>query len=198
MPRDAAHSLRIILVRHGVPDATADERRAITGRDIGRWYRRYNELGIAETMPPPPTLVDAAASAGCIVSSDLRRAMESAARLAGSYPVRIDPDLREVGFPEALNAGIALSPGTWVMLARAAWLLNRCDAGETMRETRARAGRLADRLGELARSHGSVVAVGHGWFNQFVASELRRRRWRGPWFMPSRHWSSAVFERRPG
>jgi len=131
------------------------------------------------------------------VASDLRRAIESAQLLAGTKPVQLDRDLREVGFPEALNARIRLSPGAWVMIARAVWLLNGCDCDESKSAARQRAARLADRLADLARTHESVVAVGHGWFNLFVGCELRRRRWRGPRLVPHGYWASAEYEHEP-
>ena len=109
--------------------------------------------------------------------------------------VQLDSDLREVGFPEGLNASTRLPPGVWVMIARAVWLLDRCDCDEPKNAVRRRAARLADRLGDLARCHDSVVAVGHGWFNLFVGRELRRRRWRGPRLVPSGYWASAEYER---
>ena len=187
--------MRIVLVRHGPPDVTPDERRPIAGTDLGQWYRRYNDVGLAPLSSPPETLREAAGVAGCIVASDLRRAIESANLLAGSNQVHLDPDLREVGFPEGLNASTRLPPGMWVMIARAVWLANRCDCDESKGAARQRAVRLADRLGDLARAHTSVVAVGHGWFNLFVGRELRRKGWRGPRLAPHGYWASAEYER---
>lgn len=186
--------VRIVLARHGRPDANATDRRPITGRDIGRWYRRYNELGIVTTFDPPTALREAAASAGCVVASDLRRAVESATLLTGTAGFRIDPQLREVGFPEALDATMRLPPGAWVVIARAIWLLDGCESAETVSATRQRAAHVADRLWGLARTHGSVLVVGHGWFNRFVAMELRKRQWHGPRILPPGYWASATFE----
>lgn len=187
--------MRIVLVRHGHPDITPDARRPIAGTDLGRWYREYNDVGLATVSSPPQPLRDAAAIAGCIVASDLRRAMESAQVLAGTRPVNLDPDLREVGFPERLNSSTRLSPGVWVMIARALWLFDRCECEEPKTAASRRAARLADNLCTLARAHNSVVAVGHGWFNLFVGRELRRRLWRGPRFVPHGYWASAQYER---
>jgi broad specificity phosphatase PhoE len=187
--------MRIFLVRHGHPDVTPDHRRPIAGTELGQWYRRYNDVGLAAESSPPQTLRDVAAIAGCIVASDLRRAIESAQRLAGPSQVQLDSDLREVGFPERLNASTRLSPGVWVMIARAAWLLDRCDCEESKSAARRRAARLADHLSDLARAHDSVIAVGHGCFNLFVGRELRWRQWRGPQLVPSGYWASGKFER---
>jgi broad specificity phosphatase PhoE len=187
--------MRIVLVRHGHPDVPPHALGPIAGTDLGRWYRVYNDLGLEPGSSPPDLLRGAAAGARCIVASDLPRAIESAQLLAGENVVQLDPDLREVGFPEGLNAKMRLSPGAWVMIARGVWLLDGCKCDETRKAAQQRAARLVDRLCELAHAHDSVVAVGHGWFNLFIGRELRRRQWRGPRLVPSGYWASAKYER---
>jgi broad specificity phosphatase PhoE len=135
-----------------------------------------------------------ASSAGCLLTSSLRRARESAAWLAGSKEVRVDPELREAALPESLAVSIRLSPRVWVPLARVAWWLNWCDSDETIAATRQRAGRVADHLSALAAEYGSVMAIGHGMFNRFVARQLRRRGWRGPKAWSRMYWAAAEFE----
>jgi len=170
----------------------------IPGRDVGKWVREYNNAGITGITgdsAPAAALRDLVSSARCIVASDLPRARESAALLAASTDVRVDAELREAGLPESVGSLIRLSPGAWVVLARVAWWLNWCDSDETIALTRQRAGRVADRLEALAAHYGSVLAVGHGMFNRFVAIQLRRRGWRGPTVWRQKHWGAAQFDR---
>jgi broad specificity phosphatase PhoE len=190
--------MRIFLVRHGKPDTVSEE--PIAGHDVGRWVRRYNEAGITKALAPPAAVCDLATAAGCVLVSDLRRARESAAWLAASRDVRVDPELREAALPESLSISTRLSPGTWVAVARVAWWLNWCESDEPIAMTRQRADRVAGRLEALAAEHGSVMAIGHGMFNRFVASRLRRRGWRGPSVLPRGYWAVAQFDRadRPG
>jgi len=184
--------MRIILVRHGRPgDVSAAP---ITGHDIGRWVRGYDAAGITRELPPPAIVSEMASSAGCVLVSNLQRAKESAAWLAASKDVRVDPELREAALPDSLALSIPLSPRTWVALARVAWWLNWCASGESIAMTRQRAGRVADRLGVLAAEYGSVMAIGHGMFNRLVASQLRRRGWRGPKVWPRAYWAAAEFD----
>jgi broad specificity phosphatase PhoE len=82
-----------------------------------------------------------------------------------------------------------------VVLARVAWWLNWCQSEETIATTQQRAGRVADRLEVLAAEHGSVLAIGHGMFNRFVARQLLRRGWRGPKVLPPGYWAVAQFDR---
>jgi hypothetical protein len=83
-----------------------------------------------------------------------------------------------------------------VFLARTSQMLDRDDEEGGRAAVRARAAVAAGALARLADDHQSVVAIGHGWFNRFVARELRRRGWQGPRFVPSGYWSSVTYERR--
>jgi broad specificity phosphatase PhoE len=190
-----AGDMRIVLVRHGKPGDVSVA--AIVGHDIGRWVRHYDAAGITREVAPPAIVCDLASSAGCVLASSVRRARESAAWIAASKDVRIDPELREAALPESLGVSLRLSPGTWVVLARIVWWLNWCASDETIATTRRRAGRVADHLAALADEYGSVMAVGHGMFNRFVARQLRRRGWRGPKTLPRVYWSVAQFDRAP-
>lgn len=183
--------MRIVLLRHGRPDRV--DGASISGTAIGAWVRRYDAVGVARDQPPPARARALAAAANCIVASDLPRAYQSAAWLAGSKNVRLDADLCEAVLPESLGIRFPLPPGAWIVIARLAWFLNLGDASETAAATRARASRVADRLAGLAVEHECVMAVGHGMFNRFLARELRRRGWRGPRTMPHGYWGIARF-----
>jgi broad specificity phosphatase PhoE len=184
--------MEIVLVRHGRP--ALPPQRPISGRRIGQWVRAYDEVGIAHGAPPEQVrrLV---AAAGCVVTSDLRRSVESAARLTSSHDVRVDPDLREAPLPDSLGLAMPMPPGVWIVLARIVWWLRWCASEENVDATRQRADRVASRLCALAAEHGSVAVVGHGMFNRYVARQLVTRGWRGPTFMPATYWSAARFRR---
>jgi broad specificity phosphatase PhoE len=186
--------MRITLVRHGRPDLSDDLRRAISGREIGRWYRGYDDATILGHVEPPADLRATAAAAGCVVTSDARRARASAARIAAPERIRVEPLLREVGFPDEIPVGVRLAPGAWVLLARGLQQLQRRSPdAEAIRATRDRASRAVDALTRLAGEHETLVVVAHGWFNRFLARELRRRGWRGPRWPPTGYWSAATY-----
>src|SRR4051812_12444798 len=188
--------LQIVLARPRRPDLPAGLERAIFGHEIGRWYRRYDESGIVHGVEPPAGLRAAAAAAGCVIASDSRRALETAASLGLTQNVRVESALREVGFPESLALPVRLTPGAWVLIARAMQMLRCCECEEPVPATRARAVIATDTLSQLAKDHGTLIVVGHGWFNRFVARELRQRGWRGPRWPPTGYWSTATYRRR--
>jgi broad specificity phosphatase PhoE len=194
-----AHASCIVLVRHGRPDLPAGLRHPISGRDIGGWYRGYDAAGILDHPIPPAALRATAADPGsCVIASDARRARESAARLTAPERVRIEPLLREVGFPESIGLDLRLPPGAWVMVARGGQHLRPTVGGDdAVAASRTRAAAAVDRLTSLTREHDALIVVAHAWFNRFLARELRRRGWRGPRWLPTGYWSAATY-RAPG
>jgi broad specificity phosphatase PhoE len=170
----------------------------IAGRNVGTWFRRYDDIGITRELEPPESLRQLVSSAGCILASNARRSIESARWLAAPRDVRIDPDLREAALPDSLGVSIRMPPGVWVVIARVIWWLDWCRSAETIEATRSRASQAADRLCALVVEHGTVVVVGHGMFNRFVATQLVKRGWRGPRLLPAAYWSAArFFQQRP-
>jgi broad specificity phosphatase PhoE len=185
--------MEIVLVRHGKPATVPSD--SIAGRKIGRWVRRYNDVGISRELPPLPFVQRVVASTGCVVASDLRRSVESAEWLVPQRQVRVDPDLREATLPESMGVALRMPAGVWVVLARLAWWVNRGRATESIVATRCRASRVADRLCALAAANDVVVVIGHGMFNRFIAAQLQRRGWRGPVLLPTAYWAAARFVR---
>lgn len=187
-----AKNAQIVLIRHGKPTDVMTER--IAGCDIGRWIEHYDTRGITRDIEPPKCVREAGSNAQYIVTSDLRRAVESAAWIAGTKKVHSDHELREAGLPPSLNIPIRLPPATWIPLARAVWWLDWCDSEETVQTARQRAGRVANRLVELAAEFSSVMVVGHGMFNRFLATQLLHRGWKGPRTVFAPHWALARYE----
>jgi broad specificity phosphatase PhoE len=185
--------MEIVLVRHGKPAAVPSE--LIAGHEIGRWCARYDSLGISRELPPPAALQRLMITMRCVVASNLKRSVESAEWFAPPGEIRIDPDLREAALPQSLWVPIRMPPGVWVVLARLAWWVNIGSARESLATTRSRASRVAEGLCALALEKGTVGVVGHGAFNRFIATQLRRRGWRGPPVLPIAYWAIARFVR---
>ena len=72
---------RIVLVRHG-PSSHTERPGWIDAVGVQRWRDAYDAAGILADSAPPRWLVETAAQAGCVLSSDLPRAVASAERLA--------------------------------------------------------------------------------------------------------------------
>jgi broad specificity phosphatase PhoE len=188
---DAPMTIRtkIVLMRHGEP--TSRYSAWIAGREFGEWVRSFDQGGIKEAMLIPDEVRQLASTIGLVISSDLLRATQSAARLARKTV--IDPDLREAGLVDSFRTSFRAPVSLWLAAARLAWRLDVTASQEPIAAARARAQRVTDNVISLAREHRSVLVVGHGVFNSLIARRLRALGWSGPLVPPSRYWSVATY-----
>jgi broad specificity phosphatase PhoE len=185
--------LELTLMRHGVPKC--DHRARVRGRDFAAWVDSYESAPLDQQCAPPAALCRHAAEVSCIVTSQLRRAIESAALVAPTRSVLNDPLFNEAGLPTHIPFRFALRPGHWDALARVAWMAGWSPGAETFAEASARAVRAADRLVELANTHGSVLLIGHGMLNTLICRVLRRNGWIGSG-SPRSYWGMVVLRRQ--
>ena len=167
----------ILLVRHGRP--VCDHASRIRGCDFARWVDAYECAPLDVKSQPTVGLLAQVATIHCLVTSTMRRAVESAAVLAPGRTPIINPLFNEAGIPTTIRTRLALAPGHWDVIARGAWFMGWSPGVESFQEARRRAARAADRLSDLAAEHDSVMLVGHGMLNTLIARALRRNGWTG-------------------
>lgn len=185
--------MQVTLVRHGAPVRCHAGWLTRAGYDA--WGRAYAAAGLRDGAAPPARLVALADEAALVVSSDLRRARESAALLRPGAPDEVWPLLREADLPAPALAGTVRLPLlAWLVAGRVGWGGGRLAGVEPIAAARGRAAEAA-RVLERAAAGGPVVAVGHAVFHGLVAGALRRRGWRGPWWWAGRYWASATLHR---
>lgn len=154
----------------------------LSASEFVAWSASYDKAGVTGQIPSE--LADLVARGGVVVTSHLPRALQTAA-LAGCPDPVVEPALARIPRPRMPFPVLRMRPLTWRGLGRLLWLLGWSAGTENRRSARARAVRAAERLIELAR-HREVIVIGHGYQNQMVAQELRRRGWRGPRLPPKR------------
>ncbi len=184
----------ILLARHGRP--ALGTRKPTSSASLRILARRYDEAGIRRTPAPSADLRRQAATAGIIVCSDMRRALESARALDRTRDPLSDRIFREAGLPLVSPLPLALSFDAWIVIARVAWFLGWSAGGESVSHARLRAHEATRRLINLSAAHQSVMLIGHGVFNALIAVELRRRGWQGPLWNPTpSYWDCAAYSR---
>ena len=183
--------MRIVLVRHGRPDF--DDGTPIPGHQLGNWVRGYDAAPLDAAQPPSTEALLEAERAECVLSSDLRRATESAALLARERAPLEEPIFREAELPSAIRLGFRMGPQRWALLARLAWFCGWSPHAESRRDAAERAEVAVARLEALVERHRSVLLVGHGIMNGMIGRGLRARGWRGPGARGGRYWSTSVF-----
>lgn len=183
----------IILVRHG--RSTHVHTSTLIDIDgVARWREAYDAAGIVND-PPPPALVTVAGAAERIVSSDMRRALESAERLAPGRARIVTPLLREAPH-EVPRIPIRLPLHVWEAAIWTRWAWQRLRGKPALPQDLKRAEAAARWLTDLADAGSTTVVVTHGVFRALLARELNALGWRGPGESRKYHnWSAWTLSR---
>ena len=166
--------MEIVLIRHGKPVSANNPR--VTAAGYASWVRDYNHSSVSESSRPCTTLQHKFRE-HYIVSSDLRRAMESAYIWQGREPMETHAEFREMDIPR-YRLPLKLKAWTWLYLSRAFWTLGATGPFESFTEARVRAKKASRRLVQLAETHERVVLFGHGYMNLYVRKELLSLGWK--------------------
>lgn len=166
---------RIVLVRHG-PSAHVAEARMFDHAALQHWRNEYDAAGIRSSGSPPNSLITQAVEANHLVASDMRRAMESAARLAPGRPVQTSSLLRESPL-DIPRWPTRLPLLAWAMVINAAWSWRILRRGEVSAAERARADDAAEWLASMVADGSVAIVVTHGVFRRLIAQQLRVRGW---------------------
>jgi len=179
---------KVVLIRHGRSSHVV---KGLLDLDAFlKWREAYEAAGIGENEVPPRELVLEAQSAGAFVSSDVRRAIESARLLAAGRDVIASPLLRELSLVPLRLPGLRLPLMGWALTYGVKWLMRRHATPEEEQRVRIAAQWLID----LSARHGEVIVLTHASFRSLLAKEFARREWKP--VTPRRrsaHWSAWSF-----
>jgi len=183
--------MQIVIMRHGKPDICASEK--LRACEMREWIESYDSAGIDRMHVPPVIAMEKAAQCNAVVCSDLKRSVESAGILKAGHVYLSDAVFREFGLPCMTWHSFRLPPMIWAAFFRMLWFAGFSAGGESFRDSRLRMKRGADKLKEVAAEHGSVLFVGHGLYNFFLAKELLSTGWQGPVTPGKRYWEFGVY-----
>jgi broad specificity phosphatase PhoE len=178
---------RILLVRHG--RSSYVERSAwVTRAGFERYHRDYDATGLLSDDRPPAELLNEAAAADLVMSSDLPRAVESARRIAPGREIEISPLFRETNLRVPIG-WLPLPRGLWGFLMHLRWGFQvvHGTSGPAAEIDRARAA--AALIEERMRDHDFVVVATHGLFRGLLTYQLMQLGWRQLPGRRRRHWS---------
>jgi len=183
--------MQIILLRHGKPDVP--EHGKLSVGEIHRWVESYNSAGLLAGHNPPGEAIEIASSCNAVVCSNLPRSVESARALGVDEIDFVESTFREMQLPYGSFPSPRLSPEIWTALFRFLWFFGYSSNGESLGEARLRASKGANRLKKIATDSGSVLLVGHGFTNRFIAKELLSAGWQGPANPGRRFWEFGTY-----
>lgn len=183
--------MKIVLMRHGKPLLPSDTR--LSASEFGNWIAAYNAAGLDPSLPPPALAISQAQGCRYTVCSQLRRSTASAGALGVSRIDLQSADFREMELPHARGSWPRLPAHLWIVLFRMCWLAGYAAHSESFLSARQRARAAAVRLIERAQQHETVLFVGHGLLNGFIARHLKQAGWQSRDKTPRRYWESCVF-----
>jgi len=182
--------MKIVLGRHGKPKL--GQWRWIAPQQLLHWIHAFNEADILVDRVPPHTAT-MAARCKVIVSSPLRRSVQSAQLLASSRPVLTEELFREAGMPHTRWRAPRLPVSVWLLIFRLAWFCGYSFNAESLPSASTRARLAANRLVDLAQQHESVFVAGHGIMTMLIARQLLLLGWSGPKRPGNKYWEYRVY-----
>ena len=184
--------MEISLIRHGKSRLMENER--ITYLTFKKWVEKYDSNGVYEESAYPSATLEKVKASNFIITSDLKRAVESAQYLKPKSRIVTDSLFREIQLPSMSSKfnHLKLKPNTWAILLRLLWYGGYSNKCESMTQVKLRANKAAHQLIYFADEYQSVILVGHGFFNMFIAKELQKKGWKGKGD-GIKHWGCQTF-----
>ena len=140
-------------------------------------------------------LIEAARQANTVFASTLRRAVETAERIAPDRDLIIDPCFVEAELPPPPIPGRFMAK-TWGVFARCSWWMGWSRGRESRIDAETRADHATEKL-IAAAAAGPVVLCAHGWFNRMIRPSLRGRGWVCVQDRGDMYWSWRRYEYQP-
>lgn len=150
----------------------------MNSREFKKWVEIYNRLGILEGETCSSDAIEKGSSASFLLTSDLKRSIESAKSINPSAKIQTDPLFRETELPIPADKfpGMRLKPNTWAVVLRLLWLCGYSQGCESYRDAKLRAKHASSTLTSIAKEHHFAVLVGHGFFQPFNCEGTSRSR----------------------
>lgn len=160
--------MKIILLRHGKPSFELSG--CVRADEVGQISHQYDLSGICDL--PSEQIKQQASACNAVVCSPLPRSITSAEALGLGAVCRSDVLFREAEMPHFKTGSLVLPVMVWIALLRGLSVFGFSRNGESLSMVRQRADAAAVVLIGLAQCHESVVLVGHGMINHFIAKAL--------------------------
>ncbi|NOX42458.1 MAG: histidine phosphatase family protein [Gammaproteobacteria bacterium] len=186
--------MQIILLRHGkvnYPPITM-----LSASSFSQWVADYDSNELDVSSKPTEEAMGIAKQTNAVVCSILPRSLESAKVLRVEGVTLSHSLFNEAGLPIANWKFPRLSVRIWAIIFRLAWFLGYSANSETLKEAKKRSSQAANKLIKMAEEHKSVMFIGHGIINRFIAYELRELGWEGPKKPSRNYWEFGVFTQK--
>ncbi len=186
--------MKIVLVRHGEPHV--EPQRWIGHRGFTRFMDAYRDAGLLPASEPPPELKELVKGLSRVFTSDLQRAIDSARALLPDAELVSDSVFTESPLAPPRIPGLRLKVPGWAVFSRVAWHGGYSPRIENYRQSRKRAQKAVALLLDAAEENGgTVILVGHGYFNAILGRMLRLRGFARTGSHRAEYWNTVVYDR---
>lgn len=185
--------MEISLIRHGKSKHIDNNR--ITCREFKDWVRKYDDSGVFEESSYPLESVEKLETSNLVITSDLKRTIETAILLNPNVKAISSSLFRETELPVPSTKlwNLKLKPSIWAVILRCLWFSGYAKQCESLSTAKQRAKKAAEELVNYAKEHESVALVGHGFINVLIAKELQRMGWEGERTPSSKHLNCTTY-----
>lgn len=181
----------ITLIRHGKPAIARPG--WISSSDLSQFISHYQSARIASDSFPPENVKALVQTTKIILTSDLPRAMHSAQIFEPAISPISNPIFREIEFLLEFRLNLRLPFHVWIFLDTLLLSLGYSQYSQSQADNKKRIRKATELLEQKSHKTGSVVLIGHGITNLFIARELKKRGWRGPRMPKMEHWGCTTY-----
>ena len=165
---------QIILIRHAKVDIDHGEK--IDSASLKNWVASYDTANIVADSLPIQETINIAKNTDVLVTSSLRRAVDSA-KVLGVDIYERNALFSEALIPEVSIPFLKLKPRSWLVVLRVLLLFGLGKKDATLKASKLQAKKAMERLLELSDEYESVVLVGHGGMNWLIRKALMKEGW---------------------
>lgn len=179
---------QITLIRHAKVDS--DNSKKIDSLSLKTWVKDYNSVPIHPESLPSKETIALVQSADVILTSTLRRAIDSASVLEVDVYEQ-NKLFNEAAIPVLNIPFLKLKPKSWLVLLRMMLLFGLGKKDTSLKASKRQAKEAAKKL--LGFPHNHVVLVGHGGMNWLIGKELVSEGWVLDGKVSHENWGVSVF-----
>lgn len=185
--------MRIILVRHGEPKI--DQQRWIGHKGFIAFMDAYRDAGLMPESAPPEYTANLTRGITRVFTSELPRSIDSARALLPDAEFISDEVFTEAPLAPPRIPGLRMKVPGWAVVSRVAWHGGYSPRIENFRQSRRRAQKALHILLDAAAEDGTVVLVGHGYFNAILGRMLRLKGFVRTGSHRAEFWNTVVYDR---
>jgi broad specificity phosphatase PhoE len=188
--------MEIYIMRHGEPDVSMISSERIKSEQFLDCLQIYNRSGLLSSSRPDASTIERFKGFSAVVSSDLKRSIDSALLLCAQRTLIVDALFREVEAAFLTIPVIRFTRKTWGNIFILLWLIGLFEHKKAFREAKTRAKFCVEKLVKLADEHERVLYVGHGFINTYIVKELISLGWEGPKRPNKQYWGYDVYKNK--